>query len=417
MPAKQRVVEHLIPKRLALIDRVYTNKNASITTQTYMARLWQSQIKKYSFIKLEATNVHNAKQECFAHWTKHASDINEGRDIGNRHRNLSFFINEFIEHQTLRARNKQITEKRVQVVGHHLVSLTKFSEIEHNPTLDELSRKYEFKWQNYRSTQTAEKTGKILSARYQNNETDSHKQFFRWCVTRRYSSYIPKIDTLKVERTNYPFPVEYYPKLLSVTRESIKNARNPRIAWELMNYRYVIILMAGIGCRVLECKNLRWKDIDVRKNGVFLYIHGKSKERTIQISDRIYGHLMDLRQYKDKNCLDYNSDDFPHIFNTWKSHKATNHYAGEVRRRWMAATGMSDADDYELVCFRHKFITDALNNGAHSLTVASYCGTSQKMIEDTYSGLVDTQVYNLVFKNASQDALSRNETPKWLQLL
>lgn len=38
------------------------------------------------------------------------------------------------------------------------------------------------------------------------------------------------------------------------------------------------------------------------------------------------------------------------------------------------------------------------------------------MIEDTYSGLVDTQVYDLVFKNTPDDALSRNETPKWLNL-
>ncbi len=416
MPVKQRVVEHIIPKKLALIDRVWTNADQSKTTQTYMARLWQPAVKRYSFIKLESTSVHNAKQECFEHWTKHAGDIKDGRDIGSYHRKLRTFIDEFLEIQRSRARNKQITEKRAQVIGHHLVSLEKFWASESKPTLDELSRLYEIKWQNYRSVQKAEKTGKILSARYRNNETNSHKQFFRWCETERYSSRIPKVKDLKVKRTNAPFPAEYYPKLLSVTRESIKNGRNPRIRYEHMNYRYVILLMSGIGCRVLECKNLRWTDIDVRKNGIFLYLHGKDKERTIRIPDRVYGHLMDLRKYKDEHHPNYNEEDYPHIFNTWLSPTATNHYAGEVRRRWMAATGMPNPDDYELVCFRHKFITDALNNGAHSLTIASYCGTSQKMIEDTYSGLVDTQVYDLVFKNTPDDALTRNETPKWLNL-
>jgi integrase len=313
-------------------------------------------------------------------------------------------------------KDKQITEQRAQVVEHHLVSLVKFWELKNKPQLDELSRLYEFEWQNWRSSHKAQKTGKTLSARYRNNEQNTHKMFFRWCEGRRYSSRIPKIENLKVERTNSPFPQEYYQKLLAVTRQNVKDGRNPRIRWELMNYRYVILLMAGIGCRVLECKNLRWRDIDVRKNGVYLYIYGKSKERTIRIPDRIYGHLMDLRKYKEENSLNYNSTDFPHVFNTWKSHKATKHYAGEVRRRWMTSTGMPDPDDYELVCFRHKFITDALNNGAHSLTIASYCGTSQLMIEKTYSGLVAAQVYDLVFRNTPGEALERKKTPKWLEL-
>jgi hypothetical protein len=30
---------------------------------------------------------------------------------------------------------------------------------------------------------------------------------------------------------------------------------------------------------------------------------------------------------------------------------------------------------------------------------------------------VDTQVYDLVFKNTPDDALSRNETPEWLNSL
>ena len=179
MPVKQRVVEHIIPKKLALIDRVWTNTDQSKTTQTYMARLWQPTVKRYSFIKLESTSIHNAKQECFEHWTKHAGDIKDGRDIGSHHRKLRTFIDEFLEIQRSRARDKQITPKRAQVIGHHLVSLEKFWEEENKPSLDELSRLYEFKWQNYRSTQKAEKTGKILSARYRNNETNSHKQFFR----------------------------------------------------------------------------------------------------------------------------------------------------------------------------------------------------------------------------------------------
>jgi len=403
-----------ITKEMTLLRRYWDTDNG--IRNAFRIRIWQSPFKKYAYIKLDADNEQDAINEALDKWSEQRSSVKEGRDISGKNRKLQTFTYEFIDYQKLRAKDKQITEQRAQVVEHHLVSLIKFWEQKKRPPLDELSRLYEFEWQNWRSSHTAQKTGKTLSARYRNNEQNSHKMFFRWCEKMKYSSRIPDIETLKVQRTNSPFPDEYYQKLLAVTRKSVKEGRNPRIRWELMNYRYVILLMAGIGCRVLECKNLRWRDIDVRKTGVYLYIHGKDKERTIRIPDRVYGHLMDLRKYKEENYSDYNSTDFPHIFNTWKSPKATNHYSGEVRRRWMKETGMPDPDDYELVCFRHKFITDALNHGAHSLTIASYCGTSQLMIEKTYSGLVAAQVYDLVFKNTPEEALERKKTPKWLEL-
>ena len=403
-----------LTKEVTLLRRFWDTDTG--TRNAFRIRIWQPSFKKYAYIKLDADNESDAINEGLDKWSEHRSSVKEGRDISGKNGELSKITLEFVDSQKIRAKDKQITEQRAQVVEHHLVSLVKFWELKNKPQLDELSRLYEFEWQNWRSSHKAQKTGKTLSARYRNNEQNTHKMFFRWCEGRRYSSRIPKIENLKVERTNSPFPQEYYQKLLAVTRQNVKDGRNPRIRWELMNYRYVILLMAGIGCRGLECKNLRWRDIDVRKNGVYLYIYGKSKERTIRIPDRIYGHLMDLRKYKEENSLNYNSTDFPHVFNTWKSHKATKHYAGEVRRRWMTSTGMPDPDDYELVCFRHKFITDALNNGAHSLTIASYCGTSQLMIEKTYSGLVAAQVYDLVFRNTPGEALERKKTPKWLEL-
>jgi integrase len=403
-----------ITKEVTLLRRYW--ESSSGLSNSFRARIWQPKLKKYAYMNLDADNEKDAINETLDKWSERRTDIKEGRDIASKNRKLETFINEFVDVQKVRANDKQITVKRADVIGYHLVCLTKFWVDNGRPTLDELSRLYELEWQNYRSTHRAQKTGKIISARTRNNETNTHKMFFRWCEKKRYSSRIPEMETLKVERTNSPFPQEYYQKLLAVTRKGVKDGRNPRIRWELMNYRYVILLMAGIGCRVLECKNLRWRDIDVRKTGVYLYINGKGKERTIRIPDRVYGHLMDLRKYKEENYPNYNSTEFPHIFNTWKSPKATNHYSGQVRRRWMKETGMPDPDDYELVCFRHKFITDALNNGAHSLTIATYCGTSQLMIEKTYSGLVAAQVYDLVFKNTPEEALERKKTPKWLEL-
>ena len=407
-------IADLIRGKLALIRRSWSRKDGSTTT-VYRARLWQSKVKRYTVITLDADNLDSARQESYSLWSKHAADIEEGRDVGSVHRKLDFFIEEFLQFQDQRAKDGQITSKRVDVIRHSIASLKRFYEVEGRPSLDELARKYTVKWHNWRGKERVKITGKPLSARFRNNELNAHKQFFRWCADMRYSSIIPTIESLKVKRTNEPFPKAFYSKLLAVSRKEVQDARDKRIRWELMNYRYVILLMSGIGCRVTETRQLRWSDISTRGDKTFIYLHGKDKERTVRLPDRVYGHLMDLRKFKEANWSNYNSSDYPFVFNAYRSPTPSNYYSPDVRRRWMEKAGMKNSAEYELVCFRHKFITEALNSGAHSLTVAKYCGTSQRMIEQTYEGLVDTQVYDLVFKNVPNDALTRNETPQWLE--
>jgi hypothetical protein len=48
--------------------------------------------------------------------------------------------------------------------------------------------------------------------------------------------------------------------------------------------------------------------------------------------------------------------------------------------------------------------------------IATYCETSQLMIEKIYSGLVASQVYDLVFKNTPWEALDREKIQKRLDL-
>lgn len=384
-------------------------------SSVYRARIWQQNQKRYAHLNLDAKDETDAREKAIEKYSTLIGDLKSGREIGYRRRHLQTYIDEFMEVQQNRANDGQIVQKRVKVLAHSLASLVRFWDAEGKPSLDELTRSYEFKWHNWRAPQKVKITGKPLSTRFRNNEVNTHKMFFRWCERMRYVNRIPELKELKVRRTNEPFPQKYYQALLKVSRENIKDASNYRIQWELMNYRYVILLMSGIGCRVLECKNLRWSDITERRDGVYLYIYGKDKERTIRIPERVFGHLMDLKRWKEETDPEFTTDKYPHIFNAYNKPTASNHWAGGVRRRWMKDAGVPNPDDYELVCFRHKFITQALTEGAHSLTIANYCGTSQKMIERTYSGLVPAQVYDLVFRNVPDDALSRNQTPKWLE--
>ena len=127
------------------------------------------------------------------------------------------------------------------------------------------------------------------------------------------------------------------------------------------------------------------------------------------------GHLNDLRDFKRKNGDGWwDEKEHAYIFSTYKSPLPAKHFDAGVRRRWIEKAGVPNPRDYEYVCFRHKFITESLNAGAHSLVVAKYTGTSQAMIEKTYEGLVSGDVFNLVFKNAPSAALAKKESPKWL---
>jgi len=418
MATKQRKIADLIPKKLALLEREWSSSTSGKTTHTFIARLWQPKVKRYTFATLKSSNEHRAREEAFQVWSKLSVDVEAGRDVGARRRKLDSFVDDFLAAQKQRADDKQISVKRLEVLGHHLVSLKRFYETEKRPPLDELARRYTAKWNSFRSKDRASKTGKTLSTRFRNNEITTHKMFFRWCVDQQLSSVIPSVPLLKVERTNAPFPNEFYRPLLTVSRKEIQSPQTkPHHRWQLMNYRTVILLMSGIGCRVLETKNLKWNDITERRDGTFIYLHGKGKERTIRLPERVFGHLQDLRCFKEANWEGYNAEEFPYVFNAFGSPKPSNQYDINIRKRWMKAAGMKDYADYEYVCFRHKFITDALCNGAHSLSVAKYVGTSQMMIEKTYEGLVPSDVYDLVFKTAPDDALARKATPKWLEEL
>jgi len=416
------VVRQLIPKRLTLIKRTWTNKTGH-ASYAYRARIWQDQIKKNVEITLKSRDESDACQEAFEVFSKHASDISEGKDIANRRKKLPFYTEKFLEHTRDRVELSEITAKRGEVIGHNLKSLIEFSNLHKSPDLDRLSALYDNNFMKWRAKHKAKITKKQLSKRYLNSELVAHKQFFNWAIKEGFSNRPIQQETLKLKRANVPFPKEHYMKLLSVALKELEEAPNRRIKWEIMNYRTLILLMNGIGCRVVETKNLKWSDIKKKKDHktgkqrTELYIHGKDKERTIRIPERVAGYLEDLRKFKKKFGHDFWSEEkCPHIFSSWRSPKTSNQYDARMRRRWMKKAGVKNPEDYEFVCFRHKFITDSLNNEVHSLAVAQYTGTSQRMIEKTYSGLVSNQIYSLVFKNAPEQSLSRNAS-KWFERL
>ena len=415
MSKKYTTIQNLIPKRVTLIKRSWVNKTNGARF-TYLVKIWNPTVKKHAEIALKSRDKNGAITEAFEVYSKHAGDINAGRDVSKRRYTIRLHLDEFIEFQKVRSRLGQITPERVVVIEHALKTLEAFSKLQKNPPLDMLAKVYDNKFLAHRSKATAWVTGNKLTARTLNTELNVHRQFFRWAIENNISTRPLMTKDLKVTRSNKPFPTKSYAKFLSVGQKEIEKSKSPKTKFDLMNYRTVVMVMNSIGCRVTEIKNMKWTDITHSKGKTELYIHGKSKERTIQIPERVAGHLETLKKFKQTmgKAFEWNEVDYPFIFSTYRSKTVSKSFSNRTRRRWAEKAGIEG--EYDLVCFRHKFITDALNKGVHSLSVASYTGTSQLMIEKTYSGLVSSDVFNLVFKNAPVESLSRNN-PAWVDKL
>ena len=192
---KERVVEHIIKGKLTLLQRYWENRDGSLTTK-YRARLRQPHHKSYASISLAAENVEDAKVSALMEWSKRETDISEGRNVGAERRRLTHFINEFFNVQRGRARDNQITERRTEVIKHHLASLLRFYEEHKNPNLNQLVQLYERGWVEWRRTQRNKKTGNLLSHRFRNNEVNSHKMFLRWCIREGHCSSLPTVEGL-----------------------------------------------------------------------------------------------------------------------------------------------------------------------------------------------------------------------------
>ena len=411
---RQRVIRDILPKRLKLVLREWDNDNGT-TTMSYRARIWHHKRKKYNFISLNAKNELDATHEALETYAQLTSAIEKNLPISADARKLEHYIGMFMDYMDVRSKNKKITPKRVVVVRQLLRSLEKFYDEQNSPTITELSKLYEEQYEQWRDQTVTRLTNKPLSPRSRNNESNCHRQFFGFLRDREIVSKVPEVNLIRVEQTNHPFPQKHYAKVLSVSRKEIAEVINPKTKWNWQCMRTLILLMSGTGCRVTEAHNLRWRDVFLdTKKSPRIYFHGKNKEREISISPRVYGYLEELKEFKQVWGIDweFNIEDYEYVFSSWKMKSTPNQFDSAGRRRWYELAGI-DTKDYPLVCFRHKFISDALRNGTHALQIAFYTGTSVKMIQQTYGKITPPDLFEQVFASAPDESLRRKDTSKW----
>ncbi len=242
MSQTQRTVSEIIPKRLSLVERRWTNKNDSETV-SFRIRVYSEELKKYNFISLKSTNVKDAKLEGIRLYGTLVSAIETGKPIGNDRRKLSHYISMFMEHTETRCKNGHLTQHRVRCIKQLLVCLEKFAKYKNNQDINKLVDSYEEEFESWRDKSLTRLTNKPLTPRTRNNEYSAHRQFFGFLKNKNIISKIPPLIKQRVLQTNNPFPQKNYNKLMSVMRNEIIAGTNPKTKWNWNCMRTVILLM------------------------------------------------------------------------------------------------------------------------------------------------------------------------------
>ena len=413
----QKVVREILPKRLKLVVREWTNANGT-SSKKYRARIYSTAKEKYNYFTLTAETEVNAIDEALTLYTSMADDIKNKLPIGGDAKQLDVYVDMFMQHMEIRAKNGKIVPKRVVVVRQLLRSLEKFGEAYKNPTITKLPSLYEKEFEEWRDKSLTRLTARPLTARSRNNEVNCHKQFFGFLQERDIVSRVPRMNQMKVEADVTPFPDDKYNALLSVSRREIENSTHARRQWSWMCVRHIIMLMNGIGCRVTEVRNLKWSDLSDRNNEKRIFLHGKSKRRDIVVSERAWNSLQELREYKrvKGHYWGWNEDDYPYVFASWKLKELKSQFDNWGRRKWYEEIGL-DPVKYQLGCFRHKFISNALKEGVPALQIATYCGTSVQMIQQTYGRFTPSNLFAQVFEGTPPEALQGRGKSQWFERL
>lgn len=193
-----------------------------------------------------------------------------------------------------------------------------------------------------------------------------------------------KLLLAKVRREEFT-PEEYRYLHTYARTKWIKQAGSDRSKWYRQIAYAFVLIMCNTGMRPPEAKNLRWRDIAIRKDDqgrtlVVLHVRGKGKFRDLVAAGNVAEYLERVRSLSKATGL----DDF--VFTTDKGAPASTLYESLIEslleKSELRVSGSGKLRS--TYCFRHTYATFRLTEGVDVYFLAKQMGTSVKMIEDHY---------------------------------
>jgi integrase len=181
------------------------------------------------------------------------------------------------------------------------------------------------------------------------------------------------------------FSPEEYRKLHTVGRSWVKAANRPSSDWyRTVAYNFVLI-MCNTGMRPSEAKNLRWRDVTIRKDRegrdvAVLSVTGKGKARGLVAPASVAEYLDRIR------AIAKASEPDDRVFTTHTGEPAKTLYKNMIEDLLTEAELRQGPSGIprSTYSFRHTYATFRLSEGIDVYFLAEQMGTSVAMIEDHY---------------------------------
>ena len=388
-------------------------------------RNWYCRIKlpqgdRYKTVCLKTSDVDSAKERAFDEDADLRFRIKHDVPIFNRP--FSGVAKDFLAQQKERAEVRQITEHRWKTIDSVI-----YSQLNRYVGSIQINQLGQDRWTGYpiwrrkdamarkrdeddRQERLANAEGKLAQAKVQAEVPKDRKGRIRiptgevsdasirsemsilrsvmvYAASRKFINdsqvFNGRLPLAKVRREE--FTPEEYRHLHTFARTWVKQAPTARSKWSrTVAYNFVLI-MCNTGMRPPEAKNLRWRDVAIRKDDqgrtlVVLHVRGKGQFRDLVAAGNVAEYLERIRAVSTATGL----DDF--IFTTDKGAPASTLYESliETLLEKSELRVSSSGKLRSTYCFRHTYATFRLTEGVDVYFLAKQMGTSVKMIEDHY---------------------------------
>ena len=362
-------------------------RRADVQHRNWYARVKVPETARYKVISLKTPDVNEAKEKAYDYdadirfRVRHAVPVFE--------KTFSDVSKEYSDQLRSQAEAKQITIERWKVVDCHI-------RLHLNTYMGNIQILHvnEEKWNSYplwrkQNGKTRDKRNpdKKISDGSIKQEMITLRAIMRFASDRNYiqERQIPKGRAVIDKSRREEFTPKEYKDLHTYARSWVKEGRTSYHVWcRTMAYNFMLI-MANTGMRTMEAHNLRWRDIDLRKDKkertfVSMNVRGKGKYRELVAAGNVADYLERIKAISRK------TDPNDYVFTLHNGDHAQDLYtfliAGLLEKSGLLFS--SSGNRRSTYCLRHTYATFRLMEGIDVYFLAKQMGTSVKMIEDFY---------------------------------
>lgn len=246
------------------------------------------------------------------------------------------------------------------------------------------------------------------------------RAIMRFAAKKKYIpvTQVPDGDMPEDNARREAFSSEEYKTLHTHARNKWINKGDRLNVWSRkMAYQFMLV-MTNTGMRNSEARNLKWRDVDVRKTKdgrtfVVLNVRGKKKHRELIAAGNVAEYLeliralfIEAQKRRLKNASEAELAPKPDdpVFSTYAGRQAKTLYdtlIGDLLEKSGLLYG-SSGSRRSIYSFRHTYATFRLAAGTDSYFLAKQMGTSVKMIEDHYGHVAPAKNAELLLQGVPE---------------